>query len=119
MGPSGTAVLSGWKEIANYLERGVRTVQRYERQSHLPVRRVQMTRCSSVFALAKDLDNWLDQTPLRSFDPNPVEDSGKSQALQNHQKAIVTLQSRLRVFSERLIEGQRILDRKRWFGVED
>ena len=31
--------LNGWKEIANYLGKGVRTVQRYERTLALPVRR--------------------------------------------------------------------------------
>ena len=30
-------VLNGWKEIANYLGKGVRTVQRYEREFGLPV----------------------------------------------------------------------------------
>ncbi len=31
-------VLNSWKEIACYLGRGVRTVQRYERDLGLPVR---------------------------------------------------------------------------------
>lgn len=30
--------LTGWKEIANYLGKGVRAVQRYERKFGLPVR---------------------------------------------------------------------------------
>jgi len=32
-------ILSGWKEIACHLGRGVRTVQRYERELGLPIRR--------------------------------------------------------------------------------
>lgn len=32
-----TRLLSGWKEIANYLGKGVRTVQRYEYELLLPV----------------------------------------------------------------------------------
>lgn len=36
---AGIEILSGWKEIANYLRKGVRTVQRYERELGLPIRR--------------------------------------------------------------------------------
>ena len=78
-----TVVLNSWKEIASYLGRGVRTVQRYERESQLPVRRVQGKAHSSVLALGKDLDNWLDQTPLRGLDQLSVEDPGKWDVLQS------------------------------------
>ena len=50
-------LLSGWKEIANYMHRGVRTVQRWELIG-LPVRRVEKGRRSPVIALADDLDAW-------------------------------------------------------------
>jgi len=42
--------LDSWKEIAAYLKRGVRTVQRWERSSGLPVYRLELDRQSSVFA---------------------------------------------------------------------
>ena len=29
-------IFSGWKDIANYLGKGVRTIQRYERELGLP-----------------------------------------------------------------------------------
>ena len=32
-------ILSGWKEIANYLGKRIRTVQRYEREMSLPTHR--------------------------------------------------------------------------------
>jgi hypothetical protein len=32
-------ILSGWKDIANYLGKGVRTVQRYGREMGLPIHR--------------------------------------------------------------------------------
>ena len=38
-------LLNSWKEIADYLGRGVRTAQRWEVELHLPVRR--------------DLDQWV------------------------------------------------------------
>jgi hypothetical protein len=38
-GPAGPIQLNGWKEIAAYLGRSVRTVQRWEKDFGLPVRR--------------------------------------------------------------------------------
>lgn len=50
--------LSGWKEIANYLGKGVRTVQRYEREMGLPILRPAGTSASSVTATKAELDRW-------------------------------------------------------------
>jgi len=50
-------VLGGWKEIANYMHRGVRTVQRWE-MFGLPVHRLRNHSRSPVIALAQDLDAW-------------------------------------------------------------
>ena len=57
-------VLSGWKEIATYLKRGVRTVQRWEHLG-LPVHRPMGTDRSAVTALAHELDAWITATPKR------------------------------------------------------
>lgn len=58
-------VLSGWKEIANHLGKGVRTVQRYERDLGLPVRRP--TRESTVvFAITSEIDAWVEACPMRA-----------------------------------------------------
>ena len=54
---NGPHLLSGWKEIANYMHQGVRTVQRWEAIG-LPVRRVRATKPSPVIAFAEDLDVW-------------------------------------------------------------
>lgn len=51
-------VLSCWKEIAQYVGKGVRTVQRWERTAGLPVRRP-MPGCNAVMAYADELDGWL------------------------------------------------------------
>jgi hypothetical protein len=50
-------ILSGWKEIANYLRKGVRTVQRYEREMGLPIHRPGGR--SSPVAMKTELDEWL------------------------------------------------------------
>lgn len=57
--------LSGWKEIANHLGKGVRTVQRYERQLGLPVRRPAGKPSGSVIATRTELDGWVEASPIR------------------------------------------------------
>jgi hypothetical protein len=56
-------VLNSWKEIANYMGRGIRTVQRWEQELGLPVRRPRGKNRSAVIALKVDLDRWLQDTP--------------------------------------------------------
>ncbi len=53
------AVLSSWKEIASYLGKGVRTVQRWERELDLPVRRPKPNEKQIVLAFPEELDAWL------------------------------------------------------------
>ena len=50
--------LDSWKEIASYLNRGARTVQRWEREAGLPVHRLQHDRLGSVYAWRGELDAW-------------------------------------------------------------
>jgi TolB-like protein/Flp pilus assembly protein TadD len=52
--------LDSWKEIAVYLGRDVRTVQRWEARDELPVRRLHHSKIGSVFAYASELDEWRD-----------------------------------------------------------
>jgi hypothetical protein len=59
-------IFSGWKEIANYLGRGVRTVQRYEREQRLPVHRLAGKSAGSVVATRTELDGWITAGPVRS-----------------------------------------------------
>lgn len=55
------AVLHGWKEIADYLQKSVRTVQRWERDLGLPVSRVSEDSSYSVLARRNELDAWMAQ----------------------------------------------------------
>ncbi|HET7219187.1 MAG TPA: AAA-like domain-containing protein [Vicinamibacterales bacterium] len=50
--------LDSWKEIADYLRRGLTTVQRWEREEGLPIHRHVHTSGGSVFAYPEDLDKW-------------------------------------------------------------
>jgi len=64
-----TQILSGWKDIASYLGKGVRTVQRYERELALPVRRPAGKPAGSVVATKTELDAWICASPIReTFD---------------------------------------------------
>jgi len=57
--------LSGWKDIAGYLDKGVRTVQRYECEFGLPVRRPAGKPRGSVVATRDELDAWISASPIR------------------------------------------------------
>lgn len=59
--PESELILNGWKEIANHMRRGVRTVQRWERLG-LPVRRPSERMGTSVIANTSEIDEWLTKT---------------------------------------------------------
>jgi hypothetical protein len=62
--------LTSWKEIAQYLGKGVRTVQRWERMLALPVRRPVGKDRGIVVAYTEELDAWLSSTmACRACDP--------------------------------------------------
>jgi hypothetical protein len=50
--------LDSWKEIAVFLKRGVRTVQRWERSEGLPVHRHKHWKRGSVYGLAAEIEAW-------------------------------------------------------------
>ena len=51
-------ILTSWKEIGQYLGKGVRTVQRWEREAGLPVRRRESAKRHAVLAMPEELDQW-------------------------------------------------------------
>jgi len=60
--------LNSWKEIAAYLGKDVRTVQRWEAREGLPIHRKPHDKLSSVYAYEAEIDSWWDQ----GSHPNPV-----------------------------------------------
>jgi Tol biopolymer transport system component len=50
--------LDSWKEIAAYLKRDVKTVQRWEKREAMPVHRHVHDKMGSVYAFRADLDAW-------------------------------------------------------------
>ncbi|MGA2270578.1 MAG: tetratricopeptide repeat protein [Bryobacteraceae bacterium] len=50
--------MDSWKEIAAYLKRGARTVQRWEHEEGLPVHRLVHDKLGSIYAYESELDAW-------------------------------------------------------------
>jgi hypothetical protein len=78
--PEGTnersARLDSWKEIAAYLNRDIRTVQRWEKVAGLPVRRLQKPGLRAVFAYTSDLDEWLGRQGSTTTEEPPGDTPG-------------------------------------------
>ena len=61
--------LDSWKEVAAYLKRGARTVQRWEREKALPVHRLRPEKLGSVFAFKSELDAWWSSSAIPELSP--------------------------------------------------
>lgn len=57
--PQKLEILSGWNAVASYLGRGIRTVQRYEREMGLPIHRPAGKSLAEVVAIKTELDEWV------------------------------------------------------------
>jgi len=57
--------LDSWKEIATYLHRDVKTVQRWEKREGMPVHRHQHDKAGSVYAFSSELEAWSQSRRLR------------------------------------------------------
>ncbi|MBZ5641903.1 MAG: helix-turn-helix domain-containing protein, partial [Acidobacteriia bacterium] len=53
--------LDSWKEIADYLGRQVRTVQRWEKSEGMPIDRHFHGKAGTVKAYKSEIDAWLQQ----------------------------------------------------------
>lgn len=60
--------LDSWKEIASYLKRDVRTVQRWEKTEKLPVRRHLHEKQGTVYAFKSEIDAWSQGRQLQDDD---------------------------------------------------
>ena len=68
--------LDSWKEIAAYLGRGIRTVQRWEREEGLPVHRLAHAERGSVFADPTELTEWWKSRQIAPLaKPSPAGDA--------------------------------------------
>lgn len=103
-------ILNSWKEIAGYLGRGVRTVQRWEKDLGLPVRRPRNKTRSAVMAFPPEIDSWLSARGMTNAETVQLA------AIQNDEERIFFLQRRLgelRAESARIREELKRLAQKR------
>lgn len=79
-------LLGSWKDIARYLHRDVRTVQRWEKREGMPVHRHQHDKSGSVYAYPAELDAWLEGRRAEPESPaggevEPADSTGRPQVL--------------------------------------
>lgn len=101
-----SGVLNSWKEIAAYLDRGIRTVQRWESELRLPVHRPRGKNRSAVFALREEIDDWLRHTSSSSGNKHVRRNLFEIACdLQNlAQKLVTQASSEIRPQGEKLLE---------------
>lgn len=56
--------LNSWKEVADYVGRSARTLQRWEKCWKLPMHRPAGRMRSAVIAVTSEIDDWIRQTPV-------------------------------------------------------
>lgn len=56
------AVLNSWKEISAFVGRGIRTAQRWERSSGMPVHRIGHGNRAPVYVVVSELNFWMTKT---------------------------------------------------------
>ncbi|MEK7752793.1 MAG: protein kinase [Acidobacteriota bacterium] len=72
--------LESWKEIAAYLGREVRTVQRWEAEEGLPVHRHPHKKLGTVYAFRSEIDNWMRaRSALNHSNVDTLDDIGERQ----------------------------------------
>src|ERR1700752_2940541 len=106
-------ILNSWKEIASYLDRGIRTAQRWERELQLPVRRIGKGKRSPVFAIASELNFWRTTAALNSKKPAPQilthssrNGGGRESALEVSQELITRSRELVRMVPAKSFRGQ-------------
>ena len=67
--------LDSWKEIAAYLKRDIRTVQRWEKQEALPVHRHLHDERGTAYAYSGEIDDWLRDRSRRGGDATAAPDA--------------------------------------------
>ena len=72
-GQSPEGRLDSWKEIAAYLGRGIRTVQRWEQEEGLPVHRLAHEKRGSIYARREELNAWWESRRLTLAPPSSAD----------------------------------------------
>src|SRR5215472_2535065 len=95
--------LNSWKEIASYLGRGVRTVQRWEQELQLPVHRIGKGKRSPVYAVVSELKFWM-VTSAGKYANTVVDGKVKTHALSGRKRE-AELAARLHQLAQAVAES--------------
>ena len=87
-------LLTGWKEIADYLRSGLRTTQRWEYKG-LPVIRPNKGARGYVVAYTEHLDRWLKRSPPENFPNYEAEIQRTQELLSNLSKQRLQIRRRM------------------------
>jgi hypothetical protein len=101
-----STVLSSWKDIAKYLGKGVRTVQRWERQLGLPVRRPNgASQKSAVVLYRGDVDAWVaTRFSARTLERNDAQTTKSSSSARTTLREGIRTARELRTANQALTE---------------
>src|SRR5712675_2365930 len=99
------AVLNSWKEIAEYVGRGVRTLQRWEQFYGFPVHRPAGNHKSAVFAVPAEVDEWLRTRPMHM----QKEANGNGGASEELESELATLRAVVKDLTARMERIEREL----------
>src|ERR1700745_2362405 len=80
-GPGRERRLESWGEIASYLRREIRTVQRWEDKLGLPIHRLPVGKISSVYAYPSELDRWYHEREPGSDKDGDLSDDPSSSGI--------------------------------------
>jgi len=96
-------LLSSWKEIATCLNRGVRTVQRWEHEG-LPIRRPAGAKTNVVIAVESDLRAWLEQWQKKG------SASGRASEVEQYAQRLAVVKQQIEQIGVRLSDLQQRLE---------
>ena len=96
---SSQVLLSSWKEIAAYMGKGVRTVQRWEKEFGLPIRRPESIHTHVVLAIQGEIDEWVHSQGVRE-----ATNENEKKSLRERVKALEAENEQLRELSEHWTE---------------
>ncbi len=98
--PRNASLLNSWKEIAKYLDRGIRTVQRWETELALPVHRPHGKSRGPVLAFRDELDRWARLTPRALMDSKTPSQNNNSEPEPTAQ-SLINIAKKLQALAER------------------
>lgn len=88
-------VFRSWQQIAAYVGKGTRTVQRWEREIDFPVHRPCAGDGRQVIAFADEIDNWLRRSTAVNTPPTSVK-----AALESRREEVLKLREQVEKMRE-------------------